>query len=194
MSWAVTGGGYAIALRSIRRQIETLRRDEETRYLGAMAHLDSLDDAITDITKGQKREKRRSRKKRKMERQATTREGIFRGGGIQADECSKGENEASGARDRSISHDGQAGHEQAIDRITTPPPLNAETLHPPDSNPMAETQDDLDRTLSDGSTLAGVASDTLIDTHTPRSSSKRQGLMRTESGNHIVPGLNMRTQ
>jgi hypothetical protein len=151
-----------------------------------MAHLDALDDAITDITKGQKRDKR-SKKKRKIERQAASREGTFRAGATQADEWNKGEDGVSIARDGAISHGGRSGHEQVIDRITTPSLLKAEAPHPPDSNLMAETHDDVDRTLSDGSTLAGVASDIPIDAHTPRSSFIRQGLMRVESGNHVVP-------
>ncbi|KAI9771647.1 MAG: hypothetical protein M1840_001862 [Geoglossum simile] len=184
-SYSSDGGGYAIALRSIRRQIETLKRDEETRYLGAMAHLDALDDAITDITKGQKRDKRKSKKRRRRERRATSRESTLKGGATQADEGNRSGNEVSVARDESISHGGEADHEQATNRIATPSPLNTEAPHPPDDNLMTKTQDDIDRTPSDGSTIAGAISD--VPTDKPRSSSSRQGSTKTESGNHIVP-------
>ncbi|KAI9786612.1 MAG: hypothetical protein M1839_006163, partial [Geoglossum umbratile] len=181
-----SGSGYAIALRSIRRQIEALKRDEEARYLGAMAHLDALDDAITDIVKGKNRD-RRSKKKRRKERSATLGEVAFKKNITQAGERNTSSREAAVVRDQSIPHSGQVVHGQASDSVATPSSpsgLDVETTHPPDDDFSAETQDEVDQVLSDGSTTARMPVDGHI--HRP-SSSDRQGLIKTESGGHEVP-------
>jgi hypothetical protein len=182
----VADGGYTIALRSIRRQIEALKRDEEARYLGAMAHLDALDDAITDVAKGKNRD-RSSKKKRRKERSATLGEGTLKKNTTQAGERNTSSSEATIARDESTPHSGQAVHGQASDSVATPSSpsgLDVETTHPPDDDFSVETQDEVDQALSDGSTTARVPVDGHI--HRP-SSSDRQGLIRTESGGHEVP-------
>ncbi|KAH0551552.1 hypothetical protein GP486_007232 [Trichoglossum hirsutum] len=150
-------GGYTLALRSIRRQIESLKRDEEARYLGTMTHLDALNDAVTHVTNHRNREKRRRKKKRRREGTTGRAEGLVethvtvvaQNAHGTGDDSIKG-NEIAAAID---TPSGQALEGLAADSTPTWPPSGQqkpEPSHQHDGSLFGETRDETASVPRDG--------------------------------------------
>ncbi|KAI9864282.1 MAG: hypothetical protein M1813_003200 [Trichoglossum hirsutum] len=192
-------GGYTLALRSIRRQIEALKRDEETRYLGTMTHLDALDDAVTDVTSSRNRERRRCKKKRRREGTTGLGEVVVKRRIAVAAQKAQGVwdnniegNEIAVATDKSVSPSGQALDRLVTDSTPTPSSFreqNLESPHQPDSSPLGETQDETDRVPPDSHANAETAQDETADKNIRNSKSPvdRQSPTRAGSETYGAP-------
>ncbi|KAH0542683.1 hypothetical protein FGG08_002916 [Glutinoglossum americanum] len=190
--------GYSIALRSIRRQIQAFKQNEETRYLGTMAHLGALGDAITDITNSRDRHKRRCKRRRRRERTLALREdstneritGVTQGAEDILGDSFKG-SEIAAATDKLIPRSRQALIEQLTDGPSTPTllrELDLEASRPPGNDSLIGPHDGTNRAPSEGGATARVASKAPVDEGMQHAtpSTDRQDLTSAERGVHEV--------